>query len=264
MKLSNENLTIKHYKEPLLPIPEGKGFGYYGALIVTTNGENVQCHICGKLFGALSTHIHQVHNIQAREYRKRFKLSPTTALLSEVVRENRSRIGLEVIAKIKERYGKNWREHFVKQGKKGTAKRGKHQPKEALEAKNKKGTCPDQLIQKIKDVKDQLGHTPSLAEFMEETGGQRYKHLIIATFGSWLNALHMANLAPKIRDKGIYRRHTTEELLEYLAIFAREHNKLPTASDCRRGLLPTYDVFLRRFGSMDKARKLAGVYDIVN
>lgn len=122
------------------------------------------------------------------------------------------------------------------------------------------GTCPDQLLDKIHEVKKKLGHTPSLKQFMKETGGQRYKHLIIATFGSWLNALRLAGLQPKEKELyHDYRRYTKEELLEHLRIFAQEHRKRPTESDFIRGLLPTTTTYLRHFGSIKEARRLADI-----
>lgn len=253
-------LTMKHYKEPLLEIPKGKGFGYYGALLGTVDGKGVQCHICGKIFNSLALHVFNTHKIKAKEYRARFQLARTTALISEDFRMRLKERTLEWLknmpASEKRRFALN-KQRWCKEGR---AKRGDTQPRETLETKNKKGTCPDQLIYKIREVKEKLGRTPSLHEFMGETGGQRYKHLIFATFGSWLNALRMARLTPVEQKTGGYKHYTNEQLLESLSIFAQEHRKIPTATDCRRGLLCSYEVYQRHFGTFENARELAGVY----
>ena len=133
-----------------------------------------------------------------------------------------------------------------------------------METKNKRGVCPDQLLAKIKEVAEKVGHTPSLVEFIEVTGTQRFKHLIFKTFGSWKNALKMVNLQPKEKRMGRYIKYSSEELLEYLVIFAQENLRIPTSTDCRRGLLPDSAVYTRRFGSLPKARELAGVYNFVS
>lgn len=255
-------LTFKHYKEPLLKVPKKDGFGFYGALLMTEDGDKCQCHICGKLFSGLSRHVNQAHKINVFDYREKFMLARSTALVSETFRDRLKQNTLDWIAREEKKNGKHWREKMYKKiGKMGSLKRRNHyQPKESLESKNKKGTCPDQLLAKIQEVAKKIGKTPTLHEFIFETGGQRFKHLIFVTFGSWLNALKMAKLQPREHSgTGVMRKYSDEELLEYLQIFAQENNRIPTYSDCRRGLLPTYEVFTRRFGSMPKAREIAGV-----
>lgn len=252
-------LTIKHYKEPLLPIPKTKGHGYYGCLMSTSDGERVQCHICGGLYDELQAHVRQKHSMKIPDYRERFQLSYTTALISEARRLKRKENALEMVKKMKEKYGEDF---YIKAGRKGRQKRREGQPEERLESKNKKGTCPDQLLEKIKEVAKVVGHTPSLAEFMHETEGQRYKHLIFATFGSWKNALKILNMKPQTpRSSAKRRSYADDELLEYLKIFWQEQNRIPTSTDCKRGFLPSEDVYVRRFGSLPKARELAGVGD---
>jgi hypothetical protein len=61
-----------------------------------------------------------------------------------------------------------------------------------------------------------------------------------------------------------HRNYSDEELLEYLRIFAQENGKVPTATDFRRGLLPSYECYIRRFKTIENARRLAGVYDYID
>ncbi len=264
IKIDDQYLTMSHYKEPLIKIPKEKGFGFYGCLLVSLDRETVQCHICGKLFANVASHSRQKHDILVSDYRERFMLARKTALVSETERDRMKQHMLDYINSLTPQEKKDF---YIKKRQgliNGIRMRTRFQPKESLETKNKKGTCPDQLIAKIHEVHKKLGRTPSLAEFIDITDGQRYKHLIFTTFGSWLNALKIAKLQPKER-KLDYVRHeySDEELLEYLSLYAQENGKLPTATDCKRGLLPDYNVYIRHFGSFPRARYLAGVYKFI-
>jgi len=135
-----------------------------------------------------------------------------------------------------------------------------------LETKNKRGTCPDQLLQKIKDAKKSLGHTPSKKDFIDYCGGQRFVHLIYKTFGSWSNGVKMAGMQQKeVLKKGKPRKpnYRKEELLEYLRIFYEENGRPPTETDTRRGLIPDSIAYRRIWGGMPAARLAAGITEKV-
>jgi len=258
LNTENSILTLKNYKDPLLKIPKSKGFGYYGALSCTTDGDFLQCHVCGELFHAMGRHAFGAHKLNAHDYREKFQLQHTTALISENERMRMKQRTLDWLKTLSE---EEIAEHR-RQALEGRKFRGYHQPTERLEAKNKKGTCPQQLIEKIQEVEKKLGHTPSLVEFIDVTGGVRYKHLILKVYGTWLNALKFAKLTPKehVTTKGMrHRKHTDEELLEYIRIFAQDNNKIPTHTDAKRGLIPNAAIYMRRFGSLPKARELAEI-----
>lgn len=211
-------LTFSHYKEPLLKIPRGKGFGYYGALLGTVEGDKIQCHICGKLYKNIGGHIFNTHKILKNQYKTMFKLAFSTALVSEDQRmalKQRTLDWLKTLTpeqklayklKSKERCKKR----FASMTRQEIYKMMSH-PKQ-LETDNKRGTCPDQLLDKIKQVIKKLGRVPSSKEFVKECGTQRYKHLIFKVFGSWNNALKMIGEQPKKPS----RHYEKEELLNYL------------------------------------------------
>lgn len=258
-------LTFYNYKEPLKSVIAG--FGYYGVILGTLDGRKIQCHVCGKLFARVDSHIGQAHDkMTAREYKEKFELAYTTALISENIRAELKERTLKWLASMT----KEDREKLRKENAKQLAKWNREhpeQPKLRLETKNKRGTCPDQLLEKIKEVAERIGHTPSKHEFIGETHTQRYVHLIYKTFGSWSNALKMTELSPReVKQlKGLKKpRYSNKELLEYLTIFAQENHKIPTHTDFRRGLLPSYGVYTRRFGKIENARKQAGVYNFIN
>ena len=142
----------------------------------------------------------------------------------------------------------------------------RNQPLLTLETKNKRGTCPDQLIDKIEKCAEVLGHQPSKREFIDFYKSQRYLHIIYKTFGSWQNAVKIAGFKDKLstqskgRGKKIYSK---EEVIDLFKLFYQENNKPPTETDCRRGLIPDSQVIRRLFGSMSQARLEAGITDKV-
>lgn len=253
-------LTLKHYKEPLLPVDKKKGYGYFGAIQVTIDGQKIQCHKCGELFSDLSGHIRGSHNLSLDKYRETYRLSRTTALISEAEREKRKMRTITWLASLSESEKAKMKEKAKKNFLKWKKSQVEGKWKERLEAKNRKGSCPDQILSKIQEVAKTLGHTPSLREFIEVTGGQRYKHLVYKVYGSWDNALKILGIyKKKSTAHAKVRRYSDEELLESLSIFAQENRKIPTATDSKRGLIPDYYTYIRRFGSFDRARELAGV-----
>ena len=252
-------MTFKNYKEPLDAIPKTRGHGFYGVLLSTTDGQSLQCHQCGNLYASLPNHIVQTHKISTLDYRSTYELARSTALVSEAVRTQRK---LKTLTWLKTLTEEEINEYRSIGGKKGGRHNGK-QPKLALETYNKRGSCPSQLLEKILEIKRKLKKVPTLHEFIAETDSQRYKHLIFKVFGSWKKALKMLNLTPVEPQDGGFKKYSNEELLEYLNIFAQENRKIPTATDFRRGLLPSYNVYTRRFGNIENARQEAGVYQFV-
>lgn len=251
--MAEEYLTLKHYKEPLKEVTDG--FGYFGAIQVTIDGEKIQCHICGELFGNLGLHIYHKHEMTVGEYREKFELSRSTALISESCRDKLKQEAIRHFAQFSPSKRAEWLE-------KARKARSERQPKERLEAKNKKGTCPDQLLEKVKECADALGRTPTKIEFIEHCGTSRFVHLIYKTFGSYKKAITMLGLAEHTARQTPQKKNSDEELLDYLQIFWQENQKIPTETDCKRGLLPDSGVYKRRFGSLPKARQLAGIHEI--
>ena len=256
----NHVVTLMHYKEPLKAVPKVLGFGYYGALSGTLDGEKIQCHICGKLYKAVGPHAQQAHKVLVNRYREMFDLARSTALISEKEREKRkqrtiswmktlTKKDLQEIRRRQKRGVRLYREKYI-------ARRFKIR----LETKNKRGVCPDQLIAKIQEAAKSLGHTPTKNEFIDYCKSQRFVHLIYATFGSWTKALSQAKLTPsQPKTYNTYRKYSDDELLDYLSIFYTETGRVPTETDCRRGFIPTSEVYSRRFGSLPKAREKAGI-----
>lgn len=265
-----QKLLFKNYKEPVKAIPKGEGYGYFGVVMQTEDLTKVQCHICGELFKHLSGHIWQKHKMAVKDYKDKFQLARSTALTSEKMRWELKQKTLDWIASLSPEEKKAYIDRVRKNGfgnrsKTIAANKSRTGSKIALETKNKRGYCPDQLLDKIRKVSLELGKVPSKHEFIGACGSQRFVHQIYTTFGSWTKALELAGLdsAKDTRSNGGTKRYTSDELLEYLRIFTEENNQIPTQTDFRRGLLPSYETYIRRFGSINKARELADLDDII-
>lgn len=245
-------LTLKHYKEPLLEVK--KGYGYYGALLGTIDGTKVQCHICGKLFEGLNMHVTQSHKMTTHDYREKFQLAKKTALISESrrykLKENTIKWLKSLTLEEKEEWRQNAIERFASWRKENERR---PQPKQSLETYNKRGTCPTQLIEKIKEVAKKIGHTPTKREFIAETDSSRYVHLIYKVYGSWLKAIELANLKTTPHKAYGNRIYKDEVLLNSLEDYILENDQRPTQTDFYRNLLPARANYNRHFGGLDNA-----------
>ena len=265
-------LTLKNYKEPLKEIPPEEGIGWYGTLAMDVKTGKVQCHLCGDFLESLPGHIFNTHKIKTREYREKFGLAYSTALVSESQRMKLKEKTLQWLASMTEEEKREYIENAKRAGRVNAKKsRGTLGLKKTLEQMNKEGSCPDQTLDEIRKVKEEIGHIPSKGEFIQFKGSQRYVHLAYKHFGSWKKAIEMCGFGEneKRYENGgkttgqKYKQYTDEELLEYLRIYAQEYGQVPTASDWKRDLLPTHDTYIRHFGSIEEARQRAGVYQIV-
>lgn len=138
----NDSLTLKNYKLPLKAIPKTEGYGYFGAVMVTTDGKGIQCHVCGEVYADLSGHARAKHKLLVKEYQEKFDLSRNTALISESERYRRKEETLKWIRSMTpEEYQETQRkalENYHKWRKANPPQKFK----ERLESKNKKGSCP--------------------------------------------------------------------------------------------------------------------------
>lgn len=233
-------LLYRNYKEPLKKVEQG--YGYYGTVATDDTGNRLQCHICGELFEQLGPHIFQSHGMKVADYKLKFQLNRTTSLVGEDVRR-----------KLIKNY-QNYSQAVADTLKKGrSAPKTKRDNKWRLEQKNILGTCPDQLLDKIKKLSIRLGHTPSNGEFRRFYKG-KYSTSILNTFGTWNAAIELAGLA---RNEG--SKYSDEVLLSFLQNFYQQHNRVPTTSDFNRNYLPSSRLYIYRFGSLNQARMAANI-----
>jgi len=145
------------------------GFGFKGVVIEDFDNGKLQCNICGEWFEQMAQHLNHKHNIKSPEYKKQFGLLLSTALKSKKMRLNQS----EVMQKMRKGNKKN-RMRFEKNNlfagnRKGTIR--------AVEGKNKYGVCDLQIMQKVLELREELGKTPTLTQLKERYGGAFLFHL---------------------------------------------------------------------------------------
>lgn len=249
-----EKLVYLGYKEPLKKVEQG--YGYQGTLAQNEKGDKVQCHICGELFYNLGAHI-QSHGMKTRDYRILYGLGLRTPLCSDKASADYKARALKMWSSLSDDEQKKKIEHMREVAKKAIHKRYELSTEEL----NRKGICPDQLLQKIKDCAESLQKTPTVLELQEFYQTKRYIVPIIRTFGSYKKACEYAGLTPnKTGGKGgAMVPYTEDALITYLVDFYNRTGQPPTASDCHRGLLPSLAVYNKRFGSIQKAREKAGL-----
>lgn len=251
VEYNGQNLLYENYKEPLKEIEKGKGYGYYGTVALTEDKSLVQCHICGNLYPAVGQHLSK-HKISAEKYKEMYQLSAQTALISEPVRQMYQK---QMVSKLK---GKGLPAHLKEYNEKVRTGVIKHPDARhrglSLEKRNKLGLCPDQVLEKIKDLQDILGKIPSYDEFNAHYKG-RYTGSIVFQHGSWSNAVR--KVSGMTRDD--IRRPDNERLLKELRDFFEQHNRIPMTSDFNRGMLRNRGIYISRFGTLNNARIEAGM-----
>ena len=232
------------YKEPLKK-SEG-GYGYQGVLCYNQEKDKVLCHFCGRFFRAINNgHLGKIHGMTAEEYKQKIELSQNSALLGEGTRikyMERPR-SLEHLKNFKKAIKK--RSQLIKQGRWGGHKM-------TLEHKNKKGTCPDQLLDLISKTVKSFGRVPTLDEFCKFHNGKYYGS-IRKTYGTWSNAL------AKLKLQNTVKRFSKEHLVIEIKNFFNVHKRTPRWSDFQRGLLPSSHSYFLQFKGLNHARLLAGV-----
>jgi len=301
-------VTLYNYKEPFMPFKyEGDGYGYEGVLLFDGTSDKIQCHLCGNWLHAMGNHLQKEHNMKANDYKELTGLRKTTALVSETLRAKMIANGLDKRLQTLRAGGKKTEEQKQKireTNLKNSFKR---------ESQNEKGTCPQQLIDRIQRKATELGRCPTLKDIT-------YEAVLRKVFGSFTEACRAAGLEPQkpgqtrsnprwwitdeelikfVRDfwiknsrfpkhkecptaqfgkkyfnkrkeinkkvlwgEGKYQNlgeriiYTKTEMIEILRNFQKNNNRLPSISDCKRGLLPHASRYYYHFGNFKNALEL--------
>jgi hypothetical protein len=239
--------VMHNYKEPLRKVEDG--YGYMGVVTYNKDETHTQCHICGYFFKNLGVHLHHVHEISVRDYKVKFRLRMKKSLVASKTRKKYLDSFEALTASQKRQIKTNLAKGIALKQKKPT-KTGAYK---SLEQKNEEGSCPDQLLDKIKKLAEILGHTPTMKEFKQEYGG--YLWAVQMTFGTWKEALKILDLSPA--PVGQRPRYTRESVIAMLRDFEKSKGRQPYMSDIRDGMLPSQWVCSRLFGSWNKAKQAA-------
>lgn len=181
-------VTIGKYIPPFEEVENG--FGYKGVIVEDVKTNQIQCHICGEWYNQLGLHIKK-HGLNTSEYKRRFGLLQTTALKSHRLRLRQSIVMQELRKKYKQCNRKFERNNLY-------AGNRKNKPK-AEESKNKYGVCDLQIMQKVIELKEELGKTPTLTDLKERYGGGFIFHLN-KRYNSYIRYCKELGLKPNISN----------------------------------------------------------------
>lgn len=220
-------VTLYNYKEPFMKFDDG--FGYQGVLLFDGASDKVQCHFCGNWFEYLGNHLAKEHNMTAREYKELAGLNQTTALIGEKFRAKLIESGTEKRMKNLKKGGKMKEEtkEKIRQSLKNLT----------MEKKNLRGTCPEQLIERlIKCYKEKGGVYLSSKEIT-------FYPTLIRTYGTYKNACEIAGIPYNDPLKALERGRKTmslkqekkrEELMQYMMKFFEANGRYPAMTDFKK------------------------------
>lgn len=247
---SDDQLVFYGYKEPLKKY--AGGFGYMGVVSYSKEHDRIQCHICGRLFRNVGSHAKFAHGLTAQAYKAKVGLSLTTALVGEGTREKLIRAHDDIGSFSCRNLTK--KECVEKMKKMSSLAKNKGRKGWSLEKRNENGNCPEQLVDRIKKLQAKIGKRPSAKDYQKEYGSFQS---VITVYGKWNEALRVAGMTTYTDERDI--RGDRNYLLEAMRSFYKKHGRTPRPSDGQRGLIPCHQLYWKKFGSMNKARELAGI-----
>lgn len=228
---------LYNVKLPLMKFTEG--FGFQGVLLMDGKTDKVQCHFCGLWLNYLPYHLRKEHNMSAADYKTRVGLRQNTALISESARENLIRSGLEKRLQNLKVHGKHTEE--------AKNKISETMLKVTREQQNQRGTCPEQLLENLRNYfAEHNGHPPLHSVPQKET--------LAKVFGSLEVAYRRAGVTPgKVGVNHRWLEITDDVLLNDLRDFHKRYDRWPSTSDFKRGLIPhSFSTYYKHFHSWKK------------
>lgn len=240
---------INGYKEPLRS-NEG-GFGYLGTIAYDKTEQYTQCHTCGYFYKHLGKHIRQSHDMSSDEYKETYQLEKQTSLFATNTRTKYIQKWIDLSDEERQEVVQR-----LKKARKNRLPEGSGRTHHRLEYYNKRGSCPDQIIDKILKLYDETKQVPTLKQFEKRWGGRHYGKSAQLHFGTWQEAVKQAGLTPQKRCGKTW--YTDEQLLESLVAFRNTNGREPYYSEARTGILLAGGTTYRdRFGSWSRAKMLA-------
>lgn len=220
-------VTLYNYKEPFMPFKyEGEGYGYEGVLLFDGNSDKIQCHLCGDWFHAMGHHLHREHSMRANQYKELVGLRKTTALVSETLRSKMIANGLDKRLQNLRAGGKKSEE--TKRKIRETNLRNS----EKREQQNEKGTCPRQLLDRLKKRADELGRCPTTDEVS-------FLQTLRKVYGTFTEACRMVGLEPlkEGQTRSNPRWITEDKVIAFVKDFWVKNGMFPRHKDCTSSTL---------------------------
>lgn len=235
------NVTFYNYKEPLMKFSGGHGF--VGALVFDTASGKIQCHFCGQWFDRLENHINKEHAMKAGDYKRVVGLVKKTALINEKIRAKlieHGRTNKKNLSNLRPGVKKTRSE---KERIRATLKENRD------ELKNMRGTCPEQLIDRLVKLHDKFGYTPRSTDIP-------FIEALRATYGTLAEACRVAGIPERVPGQNINRRqkkYERAEIVKALHDYFLLHGKFAGISkDLPKGM---YAIFQRMTQNLPKEKE---------
>lgn len=257
-----KDVTITKYKDPMEKV-EG-GFGYYGAITESKDGDYLQCHICGFLFPHLANHIRK-HEVTGREYKERFGLRIHEGLVGKGTRHNLQDSFNKLVRATNMTPSEFAKQASIKGHEVMQANDYKNNGGNQWKAvtRNERGNCREQTIAKLKILAESNGGSINESQFLK-TYGQGQDNVIRTHFETFDNALKEANLATRHEQRLNKRQLSEQEAINRLKAYFEKYGRSPQWSDIvgkriDETNLPSTNYIKNHFRSINNYRFLAGV-----
>lgn len=243
-------------KAPFMP----SGVSVLGAIEYDEDRDLVRCHECGEWLEIISQHALTLHKISPRDYKIKHGLRLKTSLASRRVAQRRSEVLKEINRErggVPVQISAAVRHQAISQLK--NRPRKKRLPNR-WEERNERGSCHAQIIFRIQQISAKLGHTPTHSEL--KSNGLLPDSIRQAFRVTSLNkVIQMAGLTPNLKGKAF--SYSGETIIELFQVFQVRKGREPRTEDLGKNGLPSFNTVSRHFGSLEMARKQAGMGDLL-
>lgn len=241
-------------QEPFMEVPAG--YGYLGVVMYDDIEDKCQCHICGKWFSFMGTHLRKTHKIFASEYKEQFGLAPKTALCSKSYSEQRERIA----NRHKRRWAKQGRtlKRWAKRNpiSKQERRRRAHKGHFTYQRLNQIGLCEEQMKARFAVVRKIVGRVPSLDDLVRHDCALKAAICVRGTYNEFLKNLGLSG-------RRNYRWFPEPDVVLIAALrkWKMENKAVPTYRNfhASQNGYPSASAIKLRFGSWTKALAAAGL-----
>lgn len=248
--------TFYNYKEPLMKYD--KGYGFLGAVVFDGESDKIQCALCGDWFVALAPHLRKEHNMKVDAYKDELGLFQTTALIGEKMRAKLIASGLN-------KRLQNLRQTQLKKYKMTDATREKiratcKKNAEKAEGKNLRGTCPEQLLDRLQKAYQREGENFSFRRHVN------FDYLLKKTYGSVKEACRLAGVPYRkpgqIMSYANKIKYTDQQVIDFVKEFATRFHRLPVRRDFyNQGKSALWDKKCSNESNLGKRNRVKGRYN---